>query len=236
MSLDHPSRCLALKNANSVAAPATSTASTVLVALEGISVGGGMIVATAMLQLSVDHEYIGIVTALAVTFRNIGGAVGQVIYISIFTHRLETGFMKFVALPLLAAGVSPTNIEKVVEAFTGAAPESELAQLTPTQLEVGVRGVRQAFIHSLRIVYLVSIAFGVIGTVVACFCKDVDEHMTHQVDIKLDEGAKLRAVTDTGEGHIIRYEEQVLHSGHLRRHGDSQHATSNNEATTHNQD
>ena len=194
-----------------------------------------MIVATAMLQLAVDHEYIGIATALAVTFRNIGGSVGQVIYISIFTERLRTGFEKYVAYPLLAAGVLPANIEEVVEAFIGSAPESNLAQLTPTQLEVGVNGVRQAFIHSLRTVYLVSIAFGVIGTVVACFCKNVDEHLTHQVDIKLDEGPKLRAVTDTGGGHIIRLEEQMLHSGHLRRHGESRRATPGNESPTHNE-
>jgi len=73
-------------------------------------------------------------------------------------------------------------------------------------------------VHSLRLVYLVSIAFGVVGTVIVCFSKNVDEYMTNKVDIRLDEGAKLKAVTDTGEGHIIRTEEQTFHHGHLRRH------------------
>ena len=186
--------------------------------MEGISVGGGMIVATAMVQLAVEHQYIGIATALAVTARNVGGAVGQVIYISIFTDRLKSGFVKYVAYPLLAAGVSPKIIAGVVGALSGQGPVSALEQLTPTQLGVGIAGVKSAFQHSLRTVYLVSIAFGVIGTVVVCFCKNVDEHMTKKVDIRLDEGAKLKATMDTGEGHIVTVVEQELHHGHLRGH------------------
>jgi hypothetical protein len=190
------------------------------VALEGISIGGGMIVATAMVQLAVEHQYIGIATALAVTARNIGGSVGQVIYVSIFTEKLKSNIIKYVVYPLAAAGVAPTLIPTVVAAFTGSAPASALAPLTPTQLEIGVKGVQSAYSHSLRIVYLVSIAFGVVGTAVACFSKNVDKYMTNKVDIRLDEGAKLRAVTDTGEGHIIRVEEQEMHHPHLRHRGE----------------
>ncbi|KAK7894311.1 hypothetical protein LTR67_006072 [Exophiala xenobiotica] len=201
-----------------IVSPSSSTSSTVLVAMEGISVGGGMIVATAMVQLAVEHEYIGITTALAVTARNIGGSVGQVIYVSIFTEKLKSNIVKYVVHPLAAAGVAPSSIPTVVEALTGTAPPSALARLTPTQLSIGMDGVKDAFVHSLRLVYLVSIAFGVVGTVVVCFSKNVDEYMTNKVDIRLDEGAKLKAVTDTGEGHIIRTEEQTFHHGHLRHH------------------
>jgi hypothetical protein len=188
-----------------------------------------MIVATAMVQLAVEHEYIGIATALAVTARNVGGSVGQVIYVSIFTEKIKANIVKYVAYPLAAAGVAPSLIPTVVEALTGAAPASALAQLTPTQLGIGVGGVKNAFVHSLRVVYLVSIAFGVVGTVVALFSKNVDEYMTNKVDIRLDEGAKLKAVTDTGEGHIIRIEEQILHHSHLRHHGDNGIATPRND-------
>jgi hypothetical protein len=196
----------------------------------GVCVGGGMIVATAMVQLAVEHQYIGIATALAVTARNVGGSVGQVIYISIFTDRLKSGFVKYVAYPLAAAGVPPTLIPAVLGGFTGAAPKSVLSQLTPEQLGIGINGVKEAFVHSLRTVYLVSIAFGIVGTVVVCFCKNVDEYMTNKVDIKLDEGAKLKAVMDTGEGHIIGVEEQALHHGRLRHHGEHATGTPRNEA------
>src|SRR6201999_465011 len=92
------------QSTNPTSAPSSSTASTVLVAMEGISIGGGMIVATAMVQLAVEHEYIGIATALAVTARNIGGSVGQVIYVTMFTEKLKSNIVKYVAYPLAAAG------------------------------------------------------------------------------------------------------------------------------------
>lgn len=175
-----------------------------------------MIVATAMVQLAVEHQYIGIVTALAVAARNIGGAVAQVIYVSIFTGRLKHNIVKYVAGPLIGAGVPLDEIEPAVQAIASADAAALLGKLTPAQLEVGINGAKQAFVHSLRVVYLVSIAFGVVGTVIVCFCKDVDHLLTKEVDIKLDEGAKLQAVTDTGKGYIIPVEEQAQHTRRWR--------------------
>ncbi|OCK73657.1 trichothecene efflux pump [Lepidopterella palustris CBS 459.81] len=206
-----------------VVSPGSNIASTVLVALEGVSVGGGMIVATAMVQLAVDHEYIGIATALAVTARNVGGAVGTVIYTSIFSDRLKFYIKEFVAIPLLGSGVNPAKLEGVIMALTGQAPRSALSALTPQQLGIALEGVEQSFSHALRIVYLSSIAFGVVGTVCVLFCKNVDDRMTKKVEIKLDEGAKIHGNTDTGEGHIIRLEEQELH-----RHGPHSHNMQSN--------
>jgi hypothetical protein len=42
-------------------------------------------------------------------------------------------------------------------------------------------------------VYLVTIAFGVVGTVCAAFSTNVDKLMTSHVDIKLEEGAHVHA-------------------------------------------
>jgi hypothetical protein len=198
-------------------APTSSTGSTVLVALEGVTIGGGMIIATAMVQLAVKHEYLGIVTSLAVTVRNVGGAVGQVIYVSILTGQLKTNVKKYVAIPLALAGVPFANLPGVVLALTGQGPTSALGTLTPAQIGVAVGGIKEAYSHSFKVVYLVSIAFGVLGTITVCFCKDMRYLMTHHVDIALDEGAKLTGVTDTGGGHIIRVESQEkLHHNHQR--------------------
>lgn len=197
-------------------APSTKIASTCLVALMGLSVGGGMIVATAMIQLEVPHEYLGIATSVAITARNLGGAVGTVIYVSIFTDRVKFFIIKLLVTPLFFAGVSIPNLELVVPALTGTGPVSALAVLTPAQLEIAIGGVKAAYAASLRVVYLSSIAFGVCGTVAVCFCRNVDHLMTNKVDIVLDEGAKFVGVTDTGAGHIIRAEEIQSHRLHRR--------------------
>jgi len=206
-----------------IVSPSSSTGSTVLVALEGITVGGGMIIATAMVQLAVKHEYLGIATALAVTVRNVGGAVGQVIYVSILTGQLKENMVKYVAKPLAFAGVPVTSLPAVLGALTGTGPESALAVLTPPQIEVAIDGVHKAFSHAFRVVYLTSIAFGVLGTITVCFCKDIRPLLTHHVDIDLDEGVKFTGgETDTGGGHIIRIESQEkLHHKHAR--GETHH-------------
>lgn len=181
-----------------------------------------MIIATAMVQLAVKHEYLGIVTSLAVTVRNVGGAVAQVIYVSILTGRLKVNIIKYVAKPLAMAGVPLASLPGVIEALTGQGPLAPIGTLSPTQLEVAVGGVKQAYSHSFRVVYLTSIAFGVLGTITVCFSKNVRHLMTHHVDIGLDEGAKLTGVTDTGGGHIIRVSSQEkLH--HHHQQGASHH-------------
>jgi len=202
--------CMAIK-------PESPVACTILVALQGCTVGGGMIVSTAMVQLAVEHEYLGLVTQMAVTARNAGGAVATVIYTAIFTGRIKHNIKTRVAIPLAMAGVDPASLPAIVGAFMGQAPKSVLAALTPEQLAVGISGLRQSYIHSFRIVFLVSIAFGVIGIVAACLTKDVDHLMTNKVEMTLDEGAKFTsAATDTGEGHFIGIEEQKLHQRHHR--------------------
>jgi len=201
--------CMAIK-------PESPVASTILVALQGMTVGGGMIVTTAMVQLAVEHEYIGLVTQMAVTARNAGGAVGTVVYISIFTGRLKANVKSRVAIPLAMAGVDPHHLGEVVEALMGQAPPSVLQLLSPEQLGLAMAGLKQSFIHSFRVVFLTSIAFGVVGTAAAIMTKDVDHLMTDKVEMTLDEGLKFTSdATDTGEGHVIGIEEQKLH--HHRR-------------------
>ncbi|KAF2489707.1 MFS general substrate transporter [Lophium mytilinum] len=188
--------------------PTSSTESTVFVAMIGLCTGGGFVVAAAMIQLAVEHEYIGIATALCVTARNVGGAVATVIYTAIFTGRLKFYVSKYVVMGLLKAGVAPASLLGATFALLGEGPETGLAGLTPAQIEVGLNGVKQSYAHALRIVYLSSIGFGVIGTVCVAFTKNCDDKMTNQVDIKLNEGAKLTGITDEGKGHIISVEEQ----------------------------
>jgi hypothetical protein len=161
-----------------------------------------------MVQLAVEHEYIGIATALCVTARNVGGAVATVIYTAIFTDRLKHYITLDLVTPLAKSGVPPTSLLGAIAAFTGQGPPTALAGLTPQQLEIGLHGVKISYSHALRIVYLSSIGFGVVGTICSALTKNCDDKLTNQVDIRLNEGAKFTGVTDEGKGHIISLEDQ----------------------------
>jgi hypothetical protein len=84
-----------------------------LVALQRLTVGGGIIIFTAMVQMVVSHEYIGIATQTAVTARNLDGAVGTVVYVAIFSGRLNHNIVKYVAVPLAMSSVAPASCQAV---------------------------------------------------------------------------------------------------------------------------
>lgn len=108
-------------------------------------------------------------------------------------------------MPLALAGVAPASLPAVIGALSTGKGLEALAALTPTQLEIGIHGLKESFAHSFRIVYLVTIAFGVLGTVAVAFTANVDHLMTRKVDIKLEEGIHVHGAVDTGEGHLIRH-------------------------------
>ncbi len=76
---------------------------------------------------------------------------------------------------------------------------------SPMVLEAGQVAIQNTYTHAFRIVYLVSITFGVIGIVCAMFTKDVTHLMTAFIDIKLEEGAHIKSHANNTGGHIIHH-------------------------------
>ncbi|KAK1762784.1 trichothecene efflux pump [Phialemonium atrogriseum] len=198
-----------VSGAQSIVSPTSNVGSTVLTVLVGGFVSAATIVSTAMIQLGVPHEYIGIATGLAITMRSIGGSVGTTIYSSVLTSKLKHYLFQYAATPLAKAGVDPQTIPALLAALLGGSvTDSVVTSQSPEVLGIAANGIKQAYAHSFRIVYLITIAFGVLGTICVAFSSDVDHLMTGGIDIKLDEGAKLRANDDTGGGHIHRQGEE----------------------------
>ena len=189
--------------------PSMNVIATVLVILSFGMVSGVSIFATSMIQVAVKHEYIGIASGVFVTSRTLGGAVATTIYLTVLQNRITTDIPKYVALPLAENGTKPSLIPGIILALTsGDVTSPALASVSPKALYAAVTGLKLAYADAFRLVYLISIAFGVIGCVVVAFAANVDHLMTGKVDIKLEEGAHIRANTDTGEGHIIRHTDE----------------------------
>lgn len=155
------------------------------------------------------HEYIGVASALVTTARTVGGSVATAMYTSILRNKLAAFIPTYVAAPLAKVGVPPVAIPAVIHALSTHTGVEALAALTPEQLEVGHYGMKQSFAHAFRVVYLVTIAFGVSATVAVAFTANVDHLMTKKVDIKLEEGPHIHGQVDTGDGHIIRRGERT---------------------------
>lgn len=176
---------VACSGAQAIVTPTSNVASTALVAIIGGAMAAATIASTTMIQLGVSHEFIGIATGLAITMRSVGGSVGTTIYSSVLTSRFRTFLVSDAAVPLAKAGVDSESISHIIEAML-AGSTSELAGFSSKILGIATAGIKEAFSHALRIVYLVSIAFGVLGAVCVAFSKNVDNLMTNKVDVVLE--------------------------------------------------
>jgi hypothetical protein len=187
-------------------------ASTILVALSGIFVSAGTVASTSMAQLGVPHEFIGIASLILVTARTVGGSVATTVYTVILQNDIKNHGAKKVALALAEGGVPLPSLLPVVTALLGGDqtdPALEAAFVAhPQAILAGVAALKQAYAHAFRIVYLVSIAFGTLGTICAAFSLNVDKLLTRHVDVTLDEGAHLRTHEGNRKAYVIHRHEE----------------------------
>jgi hypothetical protein len=194
-----------------VTGPGTHIASTTIVALIGFGLSGGTVASNSIIQLSVPHQYVGVAMGIVTTARNVGGSVATTIYTTILTNELAKRIGVDIATALAKAGLPLAQVPGVTEAIaTGNLTSPALAGVSLEILGAGAYGLKIAYSNSFKIVYLVSIAFGVIGAICAMWTQNVAKFMTNKVDIRLDEGAHITTRGDTG-GHIINHEgEEIL--------------------------
>jgi len=188
-----------------VLGPGTHIASAVIVALIGFGLSGGTVASNSIIQLSVPHQYVGVAMGIVTTARNVGGSVATTIYTTILTNELGKGLGVDIA-----TGLPLAQIPGVTEAITtGNLASPALIGVNPEILGAGAYGLKIAYSNSFKIVYLVSIAFGVIGAICAMWTQNVGKFMTNKIDVRLDEGAHIKAHGDTG-GHVINHEGEEI--------------------------
>jgi len=195
---------------SAVVGPGTHSASTLIVVLIGIGLSGATVASNSIIQLSVPHQYIGVAMGIVITARNVGGSIATTIYTTILTNQLAKKLGPYIAKALAKAGLPLAQIPGVTEALaTQDATSPAFAGVSPEIIGAGVHGLKSAYADSFKIVYLVSIAFGVLGTICAMWTMNVGKYMTNKVDVKLDEGAHIVTHGDTG-GHIINHDGEEI--------------------------
>jgi hypothetical protein len=170
--------------------------------------GGAVAAASAainsIIQLSVPHQYLGVAMGLITTFRYVGGSVGSTIYEVILNNQLSSNLGKNVAVALAQAGVPASDIPALSGAIaSGNTTSSALASASPAAIDAGVLALKLTYVHAFRIIYLVSIAFGVLGTICAAFSRNVGEFLTNKIDVQLDESITLGFHEVHQGGHVI---------------------------------
>lgn len=112
------------------------------------------------------------------------------IYVSIFKNKAAHYVAADVVPALANAGLPPSSIPAFLAA---AATGSESAFLkvpgiNTKIIEVGVAALEGAYAHAFRITWLATLAFGLLSVLAACFSRNLDDKLTHDVVRRLGHG------------------------------------------------
>jgi len=148
---------------------------------------GGMIVPTASVALLVTPDALLATTAaLSLSVRTIGGSIGYTIYYNVFVNKLTAKLPTDIATYAIEAGLPLKSAALFVETLlTDPAKIVTVPGVTPAVLAAATKGAQWAYADSLHYVWYVSITFGVVAVIAACFLPSTAKYQTNRVAVLL---------------------------------------------------
>ena len=167
-----------------------------IITLASIGVGGVIIPSSIIAQIACPDELIATITAITLSIRYIGGAIGFAIYSNLYFLKVTESLTQIVAIETLAmkAIVNPLTadgfgvIAKITE-LIGTARFSEVKHILATNPQVLNRNAypmliasaQEAFALAYRWPYWMSIVFGTVCFVLSFFVGDITALLTTQI-------------------------------------------------------
>jgi MFS family permease len=137
---------------------------------------------------------VGMVSGMRLTF----GSIATAMYSSILSNKSATLRVKLIPAAALAAGLPNSSIPSLMQAIANGT-SAALASVPDinSQIEIAV-GLAQktAFSGAVRLVFLVSVAFGGIGIIATFFLKNIDHLLTNDVSRKLHTTQGTETISD----------------------------------------
>lgn len=135
-----------------------------------------------MIDITSPDDYIATAVALSLAVRLIGGSIGYAIYYNVFVNKLTAQLPEKVALFAVNAGLPLTSVTQFVGTFlTTPLQAGSIAGVTPEILAAAAKGSQWAYAESLKMVWLVSIPFGICAIISCCFIGKTGSFMTNRV-------------------------------------------------------
>lgn len=166
-----------------------------IVTIASLGVGGVIIPSSIIAQIACPDELIATITAITLSIRYLGGAVGFAVYANLFFHKFTEYATDQVAMKgiVLNGVVAPTKeglplVVHLVE-LVGNAQFTQLKETIATNplvlrkdaYPIIIRAAQEAFAMAYRWPYWVSIAFGAACFILSFFVGDIGELLTSQV-------------------------------------------------------
>lgn len=157
-------------------------------ALAGLGFGSPLILAIAGVQLSTPHHLIATATAATTCSRAIAAAVFTAIFSATSRARLEKYIPEYISKAAVLAGLPKSSIEAFVKALSSGdnAALKGISGVTPEIIDYGVSALKQAYADGLRVVFIITVPFGVLACIASLFLGDLKKAMNYGVDAPME--------------------------------------------------
>lgn len=139
-------------------------------ALAGCGFPAPLLLLTVVGQFATPPEFIGTSTALLLSLRALGSAVGSVVSQVIASSKQSVKIPGYTAEATLPLGLDPSLLGTVITAATGnpqliaEISAGQVPGVSPEVLAAAFEAVHRAFSDSYKYVYIAAVPFCVIGT------------------------------------------------------------------------
>lgn len=160
-----------------------------ILVVAGLGIGGIVVPASIITTIICPDDLIATVAALTLAIRVIGGSIGYAVYYNVFISKFVPAATHYIggAMVTRLNITSPAVIEEAI-VLTGASLLPALQTLpgikgVPGAYELVVGAGQLAYAQAYKYVYYVSIAFGAVSIIAACFLGNIDKYMDDHVAV-----------------------------------------------------
>jgi len=172
-------------------------ASYLLLVISGLGIGGIVVPASIITAIICPDEMIATVTALTLSIRVLGGAIGYSIYYNVFSSHFKENAKFYIGGTCLQLGITDiTEIESIIQ-LTAAGLLPAIRKLpgvdTDQTYDTIVLAGQLAYIRSYPWVYYVSIAFGGVSIICSLFLGNIQKYMDDHIAVHYGESPAYSA-------------------------------------------
>ncbi|KAJ5557231.1 hypothetical protein N7494_001146 [Penicillium frequentans] len=160
-----------------------------LLVLAGLGIGGIVVPASIITTIICPDDLIATISALTLSIRVVGGGIGYTIYYNVFISKFVPKATYYIGGAMeMYLNITDVDVITEVITLTGASLLDEIKEIpgiagNETAYQIVVEAGQMAYAESYKYVYYVSIAFGVISIISACFLGNITKYMTNHVAV-----------------------------------------------------
>lgn len=174
----------------------SSTNSVIFGGLAGIGFGAPIVLINAGVQLIAPHHLIATATAVTLATRAVGATIFTTFFSLAFSNGLTRKMPEYIARAATGLGLPVSSLPAFIAALL-TSDQAALAKVpgaTGPIVTAAITASKQAFLDSIRVVYIMAAPFGVVACIGSLFLGNVGKTMNYHVEAPVEElHAKHRA-------------------------------------------